>query len=196
MQVRTVEDPRCDIDMFPWLIFFTVRPPPFPFESIHVTEKWGFWPSRKILCLDILRPNVHPLSFIPSLVFAAHPYAHAWDGIMSVIDMLTVNKHSPCSKDKTNGPRSSSTIQDKSSEKGHRYLPDVINAIWTPYLAYVSELDFGHSPGKYFGSSCARNMFVEIKPAAFAMATVWTYSNELDQNIDVILEFLTHDTSH
>lgn len=39
-------------------------------------------------------------------------------------------------------------------------------------------------------------MFVEIKPAAFAMATVWTYSNELDQNIDVILEFLTHDTSH
>lgn len=104
----------------------------FPLKSIHVTEKWGFWPSRKILCLDILRPNVHPLSFIPSLVFAAHPYAHAWDGIMSVIDMLTVNKHSPCSKDKTNGPRSSSTIQDKSSEKeDHRYLPDVINAIWT-----------------------------------------------------------------
>jgi len=41
-----------------------------------------------------------------------------------------------------------------------------------PYLAYVSKPELGHSPGKYFGSSCARNTFVEIKPAAFAMATV------------------------
>jgi len=145
-----------------------------PFESIHVTEEWGLWPSRKIFCLDILRPYVYFLSFIPSLVFAAHPHAHAWNAVMSVVDMLTDDEHSPCNKDKTDGPRNSFTIQEKGLEKGHQYqyLPDVINAIRTPYLAYVSKPELGHSPGKYFGSSCARKMFVEIKPAAFAMATV------------------------
>jgi len=92
---------------------------------------------------------------------------------MSVVDMLTDDKHSPCNKDQTDGPRNSSTIQDRSLEEGHQYhyLPDVINAIRTP-LSYISKPKLGHSPGKYFGSSCARNTFVEIKPAAFAMATI------------------------
>lgn len=51
--------------------------------------------------------------------------------------MLTDDEHSPCNKDKTDGPRNSFIIQDKSLKKGHQYqyLPDVINAIWTPLLS-------------------------------------------------------------